>query len=628
MNYLAKAKIDTPVFEMAGSAGNKLTTIKAGDKVNFTESSRVGLKTYYKIKSGGYVSGADFTIIRDEDFYYQNYYSKNLVKKSLGVTNVNGLRFLIGEENTSMSPTYNWLQRFDSSDPGIREVSNNFVSEEDGRPGERDIGIPNIFGGISASDIEGTNIYQGNSKTNLLRGVTVGDVLDGSALGIIAGNLFDNINGWINNKLEYVIGFDDSSILGQFFKIFGTNFATVIGYTLSTLLGIDMNDFLNPLSKAFSYKSQTGSDIWKASSGSAWSASYEIVPTGPIDNEVRVYKSIWNADYSEFQDALTLIKQEFNIDVGRNKSDNIYTKFDRFRVAVPDHELTGSVGHIFFVRPDLNIGGMRKKHRFDKPPSGNGGNDTSSNGTAYEGYAHYTRLFKNLLDANPTIALHLMKDGFKDHNFMPLLTHACAGIDVADEILETTETGETFVGWKYMYGTSMIKSKTAGTINVMFTDDNILSVYKLMKTWIEYIHAVHHGEIFPKDEYVMKHQLDYPTSIYYILTDATGEAILFWTKYLGAFPISSPSSNFSDSIGNRITRPNYSIQFAYARKDDFNPLHLEEFNRQSTGSWEFNKIYNEETLRTSRSFLGAPFVDTMDGELTYRLRFRPPPTQQ
>ena len=612
MNYLAEAKIDTPVFEMAGSAGNKLATIKAGDKVNFTDVSRIGLKTYYKVKSSnGYVSSSDFIIIRDEDFYYQNYYSKNLVKRS--TTKGKGLNALLGETTSSLMPSYNWLQRFSMFDGIVNEVSNSFVSTQDrDDPGP---GIPDIFGGVSASDIEGINIYQGKSKTNLLRGVTVGDVLDGSALGIIAGNLFENINGWINNKLAYVIGFDTSSILGQFFKIFGTNFATVIGYTLSNLLGIDLNDFLNPLSKAFSYKSKDGNAIWEASSGSAWSVNYSIVPTGPLDNEVKVYKTLWNADYSELKDSLTLIKQEFNIDVGNSKTDNIYTKFDRFRVAVPDHELTGSVGHVFFVRPDLNITGPRKRHRQDNAEH------------TFQGYTHYARLFNNMLDANPTLSLHLMKDGFAEHNFMPLLTHACAGIDVADEILETTETGETFVGWKWMYGTSMIKSKTAGTINVMFNDDNILSVYKLMKTWIEYIHAVHHGEIFPKDEYVMKHQLDYPTSIYYILTDATGEAILFWTKYTGAFPISSPSSNFSDSLGNRITRPNYSIQFAYARKDDYNPLHLEEFNRQSTGSYEYNKIYNADTLRTSRSFLGAPFIDTTDGELTYRLRFRPPPQQ-
>ena len=423
-----------------------------------------------------------------------------------------------------------------------------------------------------------------------------------------------DIFDWLNDKISYVIGFFQSSWLSLFFKIFGLNFETIIGFTLNALFGDKgIKTFLTPMESFFNYKTVNGKKIWYNSSASSWApGQVKIHRTGPIASEIKVWQNLYNADYHEVKDALTLIKQEVNLDVGNTKDDNIYTKFNRFRVPIPDHELNGSMGHIFFVRPDLNLAGGRKRSRNPKE-------------TVEFGYAHYYRLFKNIIDANPTLAKHLMKDGFSDHNFMPVLTHACTGIDVADEVLETVETGETFVGWKYVYGTSMIKSKTAGTINITFADDNILSIYKLMKVWTEYISAVRHGEIFPKDEYVMNHQLDYPTSIYYILTDNTGEAILFWTKYTGAFPISTPSSNFSDSLGNRIARPNYSIQFAYSRKDDFNPLHLEEFNRQSkAGTWQSNCIYNSDTMRSIRSFTGAPFIDTTDRELTYRLRFRPP----
>ena len=442
-------------------------------------------------------------------------------------------------------------------------------------------------------------------------------------------NLFNDIFGWIFDKLSYVIGFSQMSLLSALFQLFGLNFETIIGVTLNSLFGGKVNTFLTPMDDFFNYKTVNGQKIWYNSSSGSWSSNIKIHRTGPIESEMKVWKKLAEADYSEVKDAITAIKQELNLDVGENKTKNIYTKFNRFRLAIPDHELNGSVGHIFFIRPDLNLTGGRRLSRADFGPKNLGSDEPNPeypNVNYAQGFAHYTRLFMNLVNSNPTLAQHLSKNGFSGHNFMPLLTHACIGIDVADEVLETVETGETFVGWKYVYGTSMIKSKTAGTINVQFADDNILSVYKLIKVWTEYIHAVRHGEIFPKDEYVMKHQLDYPTSIYYILTDNTGEAILFWTKYTGAFPVSTPSSNFSDSLGNRITRPNYSVQFAYSRKDDFNPLHLEELNRQSSETFAYNPIYNKDTMRTNRTFVGPPFVDTTDGELTYRLRFRPAST--
>ena len=198
-----------------------------------------------------------------------------------------------------------------------------------------------------------------------------------------------------------------------------------------------------------------------------------------------------------------------------------------------------------------------------------------------------------------------------------------SGIDVQDEVVETIDTGETYTGWKTTYGTSMIKSKTNGTVNVNFTDDDMLSVYKIIKLWAEYINAVWRGETYANQEYRAMHILDYAISIYYILTKRTGHDILFWTKWTGCFPITVPSSNFSDSIGNQIRRPNYTISFAYNRKDDFNPFNIIEFNNLSRGDFSHIGIYNPDSLRVHKSFVGAPFVDTQDGEHLYLLKFRP-----
>ena len=109
----------------------------------------------------------------------------------------------------------------------------------------------------------------------------------------------------------------------------------------------------------------------------------------------------------------------------------------------------------------------------------------------------------------------------------------------------------------------------------------MLSIYKMIKMWCEYIDAVWRGEAAPKSEYIRLHVIDYAISIYYFLTDNTGENIIFWSKYTGCFPTSVPSSTFSDKLGDMISNPSYNISFAYSRKDDCNPIHLAEFNQMT-----------------------------------------------
>jgi hypothetical protein len=171
----------------------------------------------------------------------------------------------------------------------------------------------------------------------------------------------------------------------------------------------------------------------------------------------------------------------------------------------------------------------------------------------------------------------------------------------------------------------LIKSKTAGTVNCTFRDDDMLSIYKIMKVWCEYISAVYRGEMLPKDQYRDWHVLDYATSIYYFLCKASDTSeILFWTKYTGCYPTSIPSSNFADSLGSPVKMPTYSIAFNYARKDDYNPLHIAEFNSLcSDTNYEYIPNYNPDTLHINKSFVGPPFVDTNDGSRLFRLKFRP-----
>jgi hypothetical protein len=512
------------------------------------------------------------------------------------------------------------------------------------------MGVGNLIGGNSNNSLAGT----------LLRGVQIGNFTDGSALGNILNNALGLLAGWAFNKLSFVIGFSNSSILSSLLKAFGTqwnglilagtnsllggsgglNFLGTMGatrgnptsldnqYSVSAKTGYGVHFFdvragegdrytfryaevTQAMRDYFKYKGCNGQMITKHYAGLTWTQdayySTRELETHRDEKEIQMWKDLYNADYSDLEESINLIKNEFNINIER---ETLFVNFNRYRVPVPDHELNLTRSYIFFTRPDLNLSYIQPNQ------------DAMKTARVPRMYP----LFGNIMKSHPVLCKYLMgNDAGVNHEFIPILTHACTGIEIGDEVLETTEVGETFTGLKYTYGKSLIKSKTAGTVNCTFRDDDMLSIYKIMKVWCEYISAVYRGEMLPKDQYRDWHVLDYATSIYYFLCKANDTSeILFWTKYTGCYPTSIPSSNFADSLGSPVKMPTYSIAFNYARKDDYNPLHIAEFNSLcSDTNYEYIPNYNPDTLHINKSFVGPPFVDTNDGSRLFRLKFRP-----
>ena len=108
----------------------------------------------------------------------------------------------------------------------------------------------------------------------------------------------------------------------------------------------------------------------------------------------------------------------------------------------------------------------------------------------------------------------------------------------------------------------------------------------------------------PNPAHANRRELDYAISIYYFLTKTTGEDILYWCKYTGCFPTNIPSSNFADSVNETIKQPTYTISFNYSKKDDYNPLHVAEFNYLSQQqAFHYIPVYNQETHHSTRHSL-------------------------
>jgi hypothetical protein len=230
-------------------------------------------------------------------------------------------------------------------------------------------------------------------------------------------------------------------------------------------------------------------------------------------------------------------------------------------------------------------------------------------------------LFKN----NPDILRALTRYFDSSHDFHPFIGNTAQSFELSDEYVKTVEHGETFTGYKVQYGKNNIESKTAGSFSISYVDDQNFSVYKTHKAWIDYISKIYRGEFTTYPEYIQKKILDYACSAYYFLCGPDGETILFWSKYFGVFPTNAPSSSSSWSKGNIMRMPEFSVNYAYAWKEDFSPLSLAEFNMNSSGSYIYKKIYEPSLLATGKTFAGAPFIETKQdasGGYVFKLKFR------
>ena len=327
---------------------------------------------------------------------------------------------------------------------------------------------------------------------------------------------------------------------------------------------------------------------------------------GQQNNGVFIYD--YYTDYSSFENDIKKERSNLNLFNGtdyKSLKDQMYNKFNRFKIAFPDYHLTKTFAHVFLTRPDLNL--FNESSFPDLMPI------FSKDPTFYY-------LYKN--DRNTLLSL--TKHLTSDHDFFPFLSSNSGSFEISDEFIKTMEVGETFTGYKIQYGKHNVESQTAGTFNISYTDDRDLTIYKIHKAWIEYISKVYRGVVEPKAEYIMEKILDYACSAYYILCGPDGESILFWSKYFGVFPTNTPASVTSWSKGNLLKIPEYNITYAYSVKEDFSPLTLAEFNMNSHGYLNYRKTYEPYLLSTGKTFTGAPFIDTYNsnGEYTFKLRFR------
>lgn len=372
---------------------------------------------------------------------------------------------------------------------------------------------------------------------------------------------------------------------------------------------------------------QTAKDINKivTADPSIVQNAYDFPKKKRVLNGVRQYNYYMDYDSDKSTDKLPVmadmpaIRKSLNIDVnGRRSLFNQYVnRYNRFKMVYGDDMLSRTFAHVFFVRPDCNI-------------FKSGTNNTYQLVTGLENSPdfYYARRHSPELLSQLTYSTIGAK-----HQFMLYPSNRVRSFEVADEYITTDSYGQGCTGYKIPYGKHNVESRTADKFSCTYIDDRDLHIYHLHKLWMDYISYVYRGKAMPKKQYVQNKVIDYATCVYYILCAEDGETIIFWSKYWGVFPTKAPSSTFSYSADNPggIQKPEFTIEYQYAWKEDFNPLSLVEFNEHG-GDHKYTYIpsYQPKKLGPAYTWSGAPFIETFnssnDVPYTFKLRFRPNPT--
>lgn len=339
--------------------------------------------------------------------------------------------------------------------------------------------------------------------------------------------------------------------------------------------------------------------------------STDIEPVSTkVEQGYSIYEGVVPWDDNYIAKNMDVIRKNIGIepDVGfADVKHELYVKFNRFKKAHPEIYSGKTFSHVFFTRPDLNL---LKGGEEDNALGASGSIWEAKLNDEFDNDPTFYYLFNN----ERRVLLSLTKHYTWQHDFNVYLSNAAESFEISDEFIDTIEHGETLTGYKMQYGKHNIKSNTAGTFSISYTDDKDANIYKMHKAWIEYISKVFRGEATPKRDYIKKRILDYVCSVYYFILGPDNETILFWTKYFGVFPTNTPSSAYSWAKGANVRMPQFSINYAYAFKEDFNPLSLAEFNMNCRMDLTYVRTYEPELLTTGKTFAGPPFIETFRGD--------------
>lgn len=346
-----------------------------------------------------------------------------------------------------------------------------------------------------------------------------------------------------------------------------------------------------------------------------------------------------------------------------------WVNFDRWYTVDLNKEEVSGRHYVFFCRPDLNLvestgGGVKYKLN-------------SKNGVGADQFfqylgSYYPQVISSLCAefANSSSLTNItgkmkaatasgygnssLEDGTRDakgnpitiHSLLPYLTGRVESMQLPDYTIKNYGLVQPYTKYTIPYASSAIESQTGGTFDITFRDDKDFVIRKMFYAWVYYMDGVMRNRFYPKDKYMLYNCFDYATSIYDVMVDATGENIIWWSKYTGCFPLSVPISDLSFNRGST-PDTKCSIPWAYYHYEPLNAMALLDLNYNSLGYIYMNnyaksngmnpvvktaRIYEEASESSKydatflgRSFVGRPVIFMVPGERVLKLKWLLPP---
>lgn len=268
----------------------------------------------------------------------------------------------------------------------------------------------------------------------------------------------------------------------------------------------------------------------------------------------------------------------YNIILDTDIDQKYYGKnfFNRWKKAMPDDTISNARFFIFMTKPDLNI--------------------IDSSGKTADTMGSIS--LQNMANTHPDVLRMLSYStcsGEYGGVFLPIISNRCQGYDVPDITLKTQEFGETFKGWKFVYGRHTVDSRARYDFSLSFEDNRDATVYNLFRAWVQYIEDINIGYIEAKPSYIINRILDYAVSVYFFIVAEDGESIIYFSKDTGVFPTSIPSSMYSMDKEGKKGGFSMTVQFASMVHEEMNPAILADFN----GICEINRSFLNSSANTT-----------------------------
>lgn len=335
--------------------------------------------------------------------------------------------------------------------------------------------------------------------------------------------------------------------------------------------------------------------------------------------------------------------------------------YNRTKLPIMDAEWRKGFRHIFISRPECYI-----------MAHGNTLSEQCSNDEDF--YSAFTRVPHILNLLSPVYVTKAFGNGdipYCNWNF--LLSNRVQGLSTSAMSLTFDEQSPKSIDGYTITPGRLLEGEQGNSLELTFRDLRTLDVYETLRLWMLYIYKCHKGIFAPsfngyqpkngfiqgldksgvgtkmtKTQYTQMHPydraLDYCASLFDIVTNESGNRILYWCKYYGIYPVSA-SPSLSNDTNSPITEMTVSATFRYQKKKEFSNHNLVEFNYNAgicdemgslrsdlknsiTNSLPFMVRENPTNPRmnyigASELFTGSPYIvlEQLNGAVIPQLRF-------